>query len=121
MPPEPHLERADSFPWTGRLAEIAQTLADRLGRTLNADAVWMFGSVARGNNDADSDIDLVAIVPDSSHPRYRRAVEALRFVTDIRAPKDVIVLTRKEWASQARVPASLVSTILREGKLLYGR
>ncbi len=121
MPPEPGLERADSFPWTGRLTEIAQTIADRLGRTLNADAVWMFGSVARGNNDADSDIDLVAIVPDSSHPRYRRAVEALRLVADIRAPKDVIVLTRKEWASQAKVRASLVNTILREGKLLYGR
>lgn len=87
---------------------------------MNAEAVWLFGSAATETTDADSDIDLLAIVAQSNEPRYRRAQNAHRILADIRVPKDVIVLTREEWESQLRVVASLPSAVVREGILLYG-
>ncbi len=86
-----------------------------------ADAIWLFGSVARGAATADSDIDLLAVVPTSSKSRYQRPVEALELVADIRVPKDVIVLTKEEWERQLKVPVSLASSVAREGRLLYER
>lgn len=108
------------FPWTNRLIELASQIAIRLGAELKADAVWLFGSAARGEMSTDSDIDLLVVVPESTEPRYRRAQRAQALVADIRVPKDVIVLTRAEWKQQMKVIASLASTVFREGKLLYG-
>lgn len=83
-----------------------------------AEEVWLFGSQARGNATPDSDIDVVAVVADSKESRYRRAVAAHGLLSDVKFPKDVIVLTRQEWEKELKVPSSLSSTVVREGILL---
>jgi len=109
-----------TYPWTGRLSELADEIAAKLMRGMGAEAVWLFGSAARGEPTDDSDIDLLVVVPESSMPRYQRAREAHAIVSDIRVPKDIVVLTREEWERESRVVSSLPSTVQREGKLLYG-
>ena len=109
-----------SFPWTGRLHILATEVARRLGSELNAKSVWLFGSAAREQDSKDSDIDVLVVVDESAEPRYRRAQNAHRIVSDLRVPKDIIVLTKQEWDSQLKVPVSLASTVSAEGILLYG-
>ncbi|HEY5895156.1 MAG TPA: nucleotidyltransferase domain-containing protein [Chthoniobacterales bacterium] len=95
--------------------EAAQAMAERLLRDLPAEEVWLFGSQARGDATPDSDVDVLAIVPDSTESRYRRAVTAHGLLADVHFPKDIIVLTRREWEKELKVPSSLSSTVMREG------
>ena len=102
------------------LPEAARAIARRLGQALHPDAIYLFGSHARGNAGPDSDLDFMVVVPASPHTRYTRSVEARRLVGDIPAPKDIVVLTRQEWEADQRVVCSLASTVLREGIRLHG-
>lgn len=110
-----------TFPWTGRLRELASEVAHRLGVELQARGIWLFGSSARGEENQDSDIDMLVVVDGSEVPRYKRAQHAHQIVADVRVPKDIVVLTREEWERQLKVPVSLATTVLKEGILLYGR
>gem|GEM_PF-485048 len=98
----------------------ALTIAQRLSASLDPDRIWLFGSHARGDATPDSDLDFLVVIPQSADSRYRRAVKARALVTELRVPKDIIVLTREEWTNELRVPSSLASTVLREGVSLYG-
>ncbi len=102
------------------LPEAARVIARRLAQALRPDAIYLFGSHARGEAGPDSDMDFLVVVPESSHTRYTRNVAARRLVGDIPAPKDIVVLTRQEWEAEQRVVCSLASTVLREGILLHG-
>ena len=88
-------------------------------RELPAEAVWLFGSRARGDAGSDSDWDFLAVMPESRLTRYERAVAARRLVSDFRIPKDIIVLTRAEWEKDLLVPSSLANTVLAEGIPLH--
>ena len=102
------------------LPEAARLIGRRLGQALRPDAIFLFGSHARGDAGPDSDLDFMVVVPESPHPRYLRSVEARRIVGDIFSPKDIVVLTRQEWEAERRVVCSLASTVLREGVRLHG-
>ena len=102
------------------IPEASLLIAQRLEKALHPDAIYLFGSHARGDANADSDLDLLVIVPASNQTRYLRSVEARRLVSDITAPKDIVVLTRKEWQEGQQVVCSLASAVRREGILLHG-
>ena len=102
------------------ISEASLLIAQRLEKALHPDAIYLFGSYARGEANVDSDLDLMVIVPESTQSRYHRNVEARRYVGDIAAPKDIVVLTRKEWQEGQRVVCSLASAVRREGILLHG-
>lgn len=97
------------------IPNAAYTISSRLVRDFGAEAVWLFGSQARGEASADSDFDFLVVVPNSTVSRYERAVEARRLVEDVAVPKDIIVLTRSEWELDLGVVCSLNSTVFREG------
>jgi predicted nucleotidyltransferase len=103
------------------MANLARRAAAILAEKMNAEEVWLFGSVARQEWNADSDIDLLVIVTESDQPRHRRAQHAHFLTEEIHAPKDVIVLTRSEWEEGGLAPASLVNTVKREGLCLHER
>lgn len=109
-----------SIPIIVSIPEAAGHMARRLAQALHADAVYLFGSYARGEAGVDSDLDLLVVVPDSPLPRYARAIHAREVVNDMPQPKDIVVLTRKEWETDQRVVCSLASTVLREGIRLHG-
>ncbi|MBC8161732.1 MAG: nucleotidyltransferase domain-containing protein [Roseiflexaceae bacterium] len=76
-------------------AEVA-TITNRLVETFHPERVYLFGSVARGDATADSDLDFMVVVADSSLPQYRRSQEAQRALFAIKQAKDVLVWTREE-------------------------
>ncbi len=98
---------------------VLQEIVNRLVQALEPDAVYLFGSRARGEYDPDSDIDILIVVPSSELPGYKRDRVALRALRGLGVAVDVIVLTRDEFDRKREVVCSLPATVLREGRLLY--
>jgi predicted nucleotidyltransferase len=101
--------------------DAVEAIASRLAAAFHPLAIYLFGSHARGEATADSDLDFLMVVSSSDQPRYRRAQQARKALRVIPVPKDVIVLTQDEWDREGRVPVSLVNTVRREGRLLHAR
>ena len=71
----------------GRHQHASLVLAEHPGGSL-----WLFGSWARGDWDAFSDVDLLAIAPNRS-----QASELADAVLDLGMADDVLALTELEW------------------------
>ena len=86
--------------------------------------VWLFGSLARGEERAVSDIDLVAVFDDLDYRNRWRVEAELRKVAYKAAgrPVDVLVTDRPEWRIQrGRVSASFAAAIGKDLTLLADR
>lgn len=76
----------------------ARTLADDLRRDLRIHAVVVFGSVARGDFNDDSDVD-VLVVADDLHPD---PVERMHALPAIPARVEPVLWTVDEWRERCR-------------------
>jgi len=82
-------------------------------------SIYLFGSTARGDAGPDSDYDVMLLVPDDAPPEHRDCDLAYRTLRGLRITKDILVWTRTEFEKRLHLKASLPSTVVREGKLLY--
>ncbi|KAI5916704.1 nucleotidyltransferase domain-containing protein [Thauera sp. 2A1] len=98
--------------------EILQEISRRITADLHPDQIILFGSHAWGSPGAESDVDLLVIVPDSDETPHRRAVKAHRALRGLTVPCDIIVRTRAEIAAINQVRSSLLFRALTEGKRL---
>lgn len=80
--------------------------------------IVLFGSRARGNARPDSDLDLL-VIEESDKPTYRRAAQYYIALADLMLGHDVLVRTPAEIEEWREEPNALVTTALREGKVLY--
>ena len=108
------------MPSNTSIAEDLQVVVDRLVKGLQPDRIYLFGSRARIQAGDDSDYDLLVVVPDSQIPRHQRETQSYDLLWGLTYPVDVIVLTREDFNRTSRVKTSLVSTVLNEGKVIYG-
>ena len=97
------------------LAEIVR----RLVEVYHPERVYLFGSAARGEATVDSDYDLMVIVPNDTPPEMRDSGRAYQALWGIGTSGDILVWRRGRFDEQLHLRASLPSTILREGKLVY--
>ena len=97
------------------LAEIVRRLVD----AFQPERIYLFGSKARGDEDEDSDYDLMVLVPDDAPPQRRRSGLAYERLWGVGKAADVIVWPHDRFFRRARVVASLPATVLREGKVIY--
>ncbi|HVF61832.1 MAG TPA: nucleotidyltransferase domain-containing protein [Thermoanaerobaculia bacterium] len=97
------------------LAEIVSRLVD----AYRPERIYLFGSRARGEEDADSDYDLLVVVPDDASPERLRSRLAYEVLWETGTAADVVVWTRSLFEERRRVPASLAATATREGALLH--
>jgi len=93
------------------------------------DVVWaaaprrivLFGSVARGDEGPDSDLDLL-VVFDHIEPADRtRLISSIRRAISARAPIDVFVTDLAEYERRKDVIGSMVYWPAREGEVVYKR
>ena len=110
-------------PRSGASAAVAEPpLAEAVRRPVDAlgpERIYLFGSRARGDGRADSDYDLMVVVPASDLPPHRRAQLAYLALRDVRVAADILVWTRDEFERLVPVAGSLAATVLRDGRLLY--
>ncbi|PWC84406.1 DNA polymerase III subunit beta [Azospirillum sp. TSH100] len=100
--------------------EKLQILLDRIVPALQPEAVYLFGSRARGDFDEDSDYDLLVIVPDDA-PKERRSIRyayASKIGTGI--PADIIPCTRTNYEVSKDVVGTLSYEVKRRGLRVYG-
>ncbi|MGH9940272.1 MAG: nucleotidyltransferase domain-containing protein [Blastocatellia bacterium] len=95
-------------------------LVRRIVEVSGATRVILFGSRARNEERADSDVDLFVIVPGQAEERdvKRRAIS--RALVDRWIPLDIIVRTEDDVRRSASLgDPFIVDDILREGRVLY--
>jgi predicted nucleotidyltransferase len=82
--------------------------------------IYLFGSEARGESGPDSDLDFMVVVPDGAPPESMRAGAFYRHARGIPYPIDVVVWKASEFERRLHLRASFPSTVVREGRLVYG-
>jgi predicted nucleotidyltransferase len=102
---------------------VDETLIAEAGRRLAAAApgsqVILFGSHARGDASAYSDIDFLVVEPEIAN-EAEESVRLQRILRDLRLPTDVIVVSR-DYADRWRdVRGGLVHAALSHGRVLAG-
>jgi predicted nucleotidyltransferase len=105
---------------TNRRDELLQEITRRIKGTTNPEKIILFGSYARGDENADSDLDLLVVVRDTRFPR-RESTRIRRALRGLLVPIDVIVAT-PEHLERYRDSIGLVyRAALLEGVVLYER
>ena len=100
------------------LTNNQQRIVDEIVRLVKPLRVLVFGSVARGVADPESDLDLLVVVPDGTH-RRRTAQRLYEEVPRHGVPMDVLVTTPQNLHARGGEPGLVYRTILQEGVEVY--
>lgn len=84
----------------------------------NPSRIILFGSYARGNPHADSDLDLLVIQP-VVQDRRRAMVQLRRVLSPLRIPADVLVVSEQAFQDWSDTPGNILYEAAREGRVLY--
>ena len=99
---------------------ILGSILRRLVEAYQPEAVYLFGSQARGEADPDSDYDLLVVVPADAPEARRRPHLAVQALRGVGVPVDAVIMTRPAFDLRSHVINSLPEAALHEGRLLYG-
>lgn len=109
---------------TVRLTPIDEALIervrDRIVEAYHPQALYVFGSAARGEAREGSDLDLLVVMDLPEGVRsYEKEGELSRLFDGWLLPLDIIVRTPEQFDRGTRLLGFIERTVLREGKLLY--
>ena len=103
---------------------LLQQMVKIIVNEVDPEQVILFGSHARGDASANSDVDLVIVESDPfDENRDRRAeiVRLSRALADFAISKDILVYSRDEVGYWRNSINNVLARALREGKVLYER
>lgn len=102
---------------------VDKALIEEAGRRLQRAApearVLLFGSHARGDGDANSDLDFLVIEPQVAD-RAAESVRLRRALRGLLAPMDIIVVSEQQVEEWGEVPGTVVHAALAEGRVVHG-
>ena len=101
-----------------RMAEIKE-VGRRIVREFDPERLILFGSHADGTAGADSDVDLLVVLPFKGRP-LDKSLEILNRV-DVRFPCDLIARRPQDVNRRYRQGDPLIREALDRGKVLYER
>ncbi|MCD4786330.1 MAG: nucleotidyltransferase domain-containing protein [Candidatus Eremiobacteraeota bacterium] len=99
---------------------LLNEIVKRILSLAKPEKIVLFGSYARGDAVEDSDIDIL-VIQESGIPRYKRGVPIRLALKGLFLSKDIVVYTPEEVEEWSSVPYAFITTILREGKVLYAK
>ena len=100
-------------------ARIIDGMVRRIVGHCSPERVILFGSHARGDADAASDVDLLVVMPDGTH-RRKTAADLYTLLAGSGVGKDIVVATTGDIARHGDIPDTILYPALREGRTLHG-
>jgi len=97
-----------------------ETAVRRIAEQFGPLRIVLFGSRARGEATAASDIDLLVVLPEGVDKR-QAAIAMRRALADLPVAKDIVVTTPGEMARRGAVVGTALRQALREGRVVYER
>jgi uncharacterized protein len=97
-----------------------ESLLARLIAAYRPQAIYLFGSRATGGARADSDYDLLLVVPDDTPPDRLSLIAAYDTVRLAHVPADVFPCRHSVFESRKNEVGTLAYTAWTQGKLIYG-
>ena len=97
-----------------------QQMVKRIVAQFHPERIILCGSHARGQAGADSDVDLLIVMPVSGSKR-QKAVEIGVALHDIPIAKDVTVVTPEDFEWRKEIVGTIERPAARDGRLLYAR
>jgi predicted nucleotidyltransferase len=94
-----------------------KNLCGQIAREFNPEKIILFGSQAHGKPTAESDIDLLVVMPYEGSP-FRQAGEILKRL-QVWMPVDLIVRSEKEVKQRLKIGDQFMREILEQGKVMY--
>ncbi len=89
--------------------------------TIEAEAIYLFGSYAYENHSEESDYDIYIVIPDDSI----RPIEAMQMIgtaiyKEQKKPIDILVSRSSVFHQRKNLP-TIERTVVRDGVMLYGK
>ena len=97
---------------------IIQEAVRRLIEAAHPTQIILFGSYARGEQNKDSDLDLLVIVPNVTN-RHDEMVRLRRSLARLPVPIDVVVYSMDEVEKRRALKGTMLNHALREGRVLH--
>ncbi len=117
-----HLAAGPVLALAGLRGELIRRLRERLSAWPDLHGAWLFGSVARGDADSDSDIDLLIVVDDLQSPELHERLSRLQ--ADVRSwtgnDLQLVEHSPSSWRKLVRAKNRLVEQIRLDGIALGG-
>ncbi|MBI1832598.1 MAG: nucleotidyltransferase domain-containing protein [Planctomycetes bacterium] len=95
---------------------LIRRYARAIAEEFHPEKIILFGSHAYGTPNADSDVDLLVVMP--ARDRHAQAVR-IRYRLAAPFPVDLIVRTPKQMEWRLKEGESFTTTIVTKGKVLY--
>ena len=100
--------------------KIINEAVRRIVDKFHPERIILFGSYARGTADDKSDIDLLVICP-LTKKRIKLMCEMDKALEGLRLPRDIVVISPKEFGLEKKIPGTIARYAWTEGKSLYGQ
>ena len=81
--------------------------------------IYLFGSKAREDAKPESDYDLLVVIEGKVSWSQRKKFSEKRWDTGLVEPTDIVLWTKSSFEDHLQLKASLPSTVVEEGVLLY--
>src|SRR6266571_2503074 len=100
------------------IARVLDEVIRRVVEVAEPDAIFLFGSAARGGMGPHSDLDLLVIKAGAHRRQLAQAI--YRRLIGLGQAVDVVVVTPEDVQRYRHCPAMIIEPALREGKAIYG-
>jgi predicted nucleotidyltransferase len=109
---------------SGDASQILSEITARIVEAVDPESILLFGSWARGDAGADSDVDLIVVETEpfgSDRSRFRELARMGQALRRVRVPADILLYSRQEVDHWRRSPNHPIGRAFREGRVLYER
>ena len=103
---------------------LLQQMVQTIIKEVSPETIILFGSRARGDARADSDVDLLVVETEPFSPQRSRRKEAARLYMALRGvavSKDILLYSRDEFERWKNSLNHVVGRAHREGRVLHDR
>lgn len=102
--------------------DILEDIKNKLVSKINPKTIILFGSTAKGKADNDSDLDLFIVWDEKTGlSNVKRRIELRKIIGLIDKPLDILTCNSQELKKALEDEKSFTSSIVKEGKIIYGR